>query len=950
VNTSNASIKAIIFTIILFLFIVFISLFKGIYLYNIKIKNIYIKSLFLKIDNKIIIKLDNVNIKKIKNHSIDILDIYKNFLSTTKLLNIFEKIVINNLKYGNYTFDVIKLVKNKLFINSDFIKLQGKINEKITISYLKIPKFNLYLENATLYLNFKKEYILIKGNFFYTKNKIFLNAQLKKNNTIYFSMNAFKFNYLNFITLKNTQINGKANLDYYTLSLKSNISKTEVYFNNTIANFSNINLNINNHFITGNIQKANINKLLKFKNIKLNNIKIYYAFKNNFSNINIEKISSNIDNYKINSFKNKLVFKNKNNFNFIAKDANIVFNQNTQLTLKHILLNVFNQNISYTAKTSTLNSKYAILKSSEILGKLFDIKINKIKGKILGFNSELDQININIKKQTANIPHININDVNINNIKYKNKKLTLKSNTLFDEKIKTILYKLLKINIPLIQIGGTNEINSTIKLSDNFNSLTQITTNSALFKLFDYDLFIKKGDVNITNKSLNFFAKDSKLFLNKNLPLTFSGKGLINYNKQQLNLNGIIDFGFKNIIKLNNFNEDILVDFNKSTLTTKNSHIYIDFDHSSLIINQLKSLLTFTPFKLFVKNGLLLITFNKNSAITSYLLLKLPILYAHNNAPLIKKNIHIIDKIFLYLFSNNKTKIYNKNISIQIKDNSINANLNNIDINLYPLEQMLNKFSNNDFNYSIKLNTNNSNLIYKTHKFLSQSAAINYKQNISFHSTYKHSFLKGYTKRGYLLLEGQNFSNEELRAFLPTFDFFNLIDLDFITVKSPDDFYTGKIYINRAIIRELKSLNNIIAFINTVPSILSFSSPGFSSKGYKIKKGFINYLLYKKILYIKEAKINGDNLDFYAKGYIDFNKNYIFLKITANMKIKLKKIPIIGKGLSYLLFGKDGSIDIKMIAKGDINNPKVQKDIGKDILMSPFKLFKRAITLPFNLF
>ena len=263
---------------------------------------------------------------------------------------------------------------------------------------------------------------------------------------------------------------------------------------------------------------------------------------------------------------------------------------------------------------------------------------------------------------------------------------------------------------------------------------------------------------------------------------------------------------------------------------------------------------------------------------------------------------------------------------------------------------MLNKFSNNDFNYSIKLNTNNSNLIYKTHKFLSQSAAINYKQNISFHSTYKHSFLKGYTKRGYLLLEGQNFSNEELRAFLPTFDFFNLINLDFITVKSPDDFYTGKIYINRAIIRELKSLNNIIAFINTVPSILSFSSPGFSSKGYKIKKGFINYLLYKKILYIKEAKINGDNLDFYAKGYIDFNKNYIFLKITANMKIKLKKIPIIGKGLSYLLFGKDGSIDVKMIVKGDINNPKVKEDIGKDILMSPFKLFKRAITLPFNLF
>jgi len=47
---------------------------------------------------------------------------------------------------------------------------------------------------------------------------------------------------------------------------------------------------------------------------------------------------------------------------------------------------------------------------------------------------------------------------------------------------------------------------------------------------------------------------------------------------------------------------------------------------------------------------------------------------------------------------------------------------------------------------------------------------------------------------------------------------------------------------------------------------------------------------------------------------------------------------------------KSGSIDIKMLVKGDLNNPKVEKDIGKEIMISPFKLFKRALTLPFNLF
>jgi hypothetical protein len=112
----------------------------------------------------------------------------------------------------------------------------------------------------------------------------------------------------------------------------------------------------------------------------------------------------------------------------------------------------------------------------------------------------------------------------------------------------------------------------------------------------------------------------------------------------------------------------------------------------------------------------------------------------------------------------------------------------------------------------------------------------------------------------------------------------------------------------------------------------------------------VSYLYYKNILYLKQIKIIGDNIDFYGKGYIDLNKNTINLKLKAVLKMKLKKIPIIGKGLSYILFGKDGNIDVKIIVKGNLNNPKVSQDIGKSIILTPFELFKRVITLPFNLF
>ncbi len=188
---------------------------------------------------------------------------------------------------------------------------------------------------------------------------------------------------------------------------------------------------------------------------------------------------------------------------------------------------------------------------------------------------------------------------------------------------------------------------------------------------------------------------------------------------------------------------------------------------------------------------------------------------------------------------------------------------------------------------------------------------------------------------------------------MPLFNFFNhfnYINLDFVTVRSPQNFYTGKIYIKKGAIKDLGALNNIIAFINTIPALLTLNNPGFSSKGYKIKKGYINYLFYNNILYFKQIKIKGINIDFDGKGYVDLNKNFIKMKIHTIIKIKLKKIPIIGKGLSYLFFGKDGYLHVNIFVKGNLDNPKISKDMGGGIIESPLKLFKRIITLPFNIF
>ena len=263
---------------------------------------------------------------------------------------------------------------------------------------------------------------------------------------------------------------------------------------------------------------------------------------------------------------------------------------------------------------------------------------------------------------------------------------------------------------------------------------------------------------------------------------------------------------------------------------------------------------------------------------------------------------------------------------------------------------MTSEKNNKENNFSAEITAKNTNFIYKNHKFLTQKAYFKYKKEIKFNALYKKSTLIGYTKNNYLLIEGKNYNKETLIPLLSFFNHFYSINLDFVMVRSPDDFYTGKIFINRGVVKDLAALNNIIAFINTIPSLLSFQAPGFSAKGYKIKKGFINFLFYKNILYFKQIKINGYNLGFDGKGYIDLNKNFINLKLDAKVKFKLKNIPIIGKGLSYLFFGKDGYLHIKILIKGDLNNPKIDKDLGTNIIKTPINLIKRILTLPFHIF
>jgi len=930
VKTNNTSIKAIIFTILLFGFIFFISLFRGIYLYDLKFKNFHIKKLFIKIDNKILLKINKIKVNSTSSN-VD----FTKIIEYKKLLNYFQEIKVSNNEFSFY------FCNNNFKFKSNNLSFNGTIKKNfINLKYININ--NIKLKN--IIINFKNNFIKGYGDFL--NQKITFKGEIDKKDIV-FDVTMPLLNYKNNI-LKNVKLKIilNSNLKYI---IKGNIKSIYINFNKTSINLRNIKLKYSKTKLSVFIKNISIPKYKKIKSVKANNTNFFYDIKHNFIYSKIKKIKLNYLDYKFLSVNNSLLLKNEDNFNFNANSINIA-SKNKQSVLKNPFFIKFNQFTTFATNDTRIISKDINLTSLKIVKDLTKISIPIITGKVFDFNASIKNINISIKNRSLKAKEIIFNNIKVNNIAFKNNTLSLKSKTLFNKNIKKVIKKFLKINIPLTQLEGKNKIFSRTVFDKNISTFTNIKTKLSIFKLFNLFLFIKKGEVDITNNNL-IFNSIATLYLDKNLPIDYKGDGKIDFKKDNLIMNGVFDLNIKNIIDLKSFKETLYIDFNKSTLKAQNSNIYIDFNKEQLIINSLKNIIFFTSFKNLIKDGIILISFKNKIDIISYVLLKKPLFYKHSNLPLSQEK-YLINKIFFFLKNeNNITNIYNQYTNITITNSFINAKINSIDINLHPLEKLFFNSNSSNKNLTLNLKTKNSNLIYKTYKFLSKKASFSYnKNNLKFNSSYKNSSLVGYTKNNYLLVEGKNFSLEELKTFLPNFNFFNDIKLNFIIIKSPDEFFSGKIYIDYGVIKDFTLLNNIIAFINTIPSLVTFSSPGFSSKGYKIENGYIDYLFYKNIFYIKKAKIQGNNLDFDAKGYIDINKNYIFLKVKATIKIKVKKIPLIGKSMSYLLFGKDGNINIKMVVKGNLNNPKVKQDLGKEILKTPFNIFKRAITLPFHLY
>ncbi len=166
-------------------------------------------------------------------------------------------------------------------------------------------------------------------------------------------------------------------------------------------------------------------------------------------------------------------------------------------------------------------------------------------------------------------------------------------------------------------------------------------------------------------------------------------------------------------------------------------------------------------------------------------------------------------------------------------------------------------------------------------------------------------------------------------------------------ISGPLKEYDGTIHIKDTTILDYKILNNVLAFVNTVPSLITFSLPGYNINGVKAKEAYMKFKLQDEKYKISDIYLNSKEIEIVGAGEASIKENSINLDL--NLKTQLgssfSKIPLIG----HILLGNE-TISTSLRVTGALDDPDVKTQVTKDIVIAPFNIIKRTLMYPFEMF
>ncbi len=298
----------------------------------------------------------------------------------------------------------------------------------------------------------------------------------------------------------------------------------------------------------------------------------------------------------------------------------------------------------------------------------------------------------------------------------------------------------------------------------------------------------------------------------------------------------------------------------------------------------------------------------------------------------------------------NKTLFVSVNDKINIRvDKDIHITIDNsgIDINeLLAFIKSLPQQKTKKAHTNIYVKAKNSYIYLGDNRYIpSDTITIVYKKDaLSGDLTYAKGKMHFTFKENKFTVVGKNF-NEKFARNIITFAKLKGGNFNF-SINGTPDAYSGSVTIRDTIIKDYVLLNNILAFVDTVPSLMTFSLPGYSTKGVYADKVYTQFHFKKDIFHISDFRIKSKEMRIAAKGTLSSKYDTIDMKmeLKTNFGSTLSKVPLAG----YIIF--DGkTLSTKLKITGKLSDPKVTTRVTKDIVSAPVNIMKRTLKLPFKL-
>ena len=298
-----------------------------------------------------------------------------------------------------------------------------------------------------------------------------------------------------------------------------------------------------------------------------------------------------------------------------------------------------------------------------------------------------------------------------------------------------------------------------------------------------------------------------------------------------------------------------------------------------------------------------------------------------------------------------KDKVYvdiNNALHFVIND-SIKLKLDHTPVNVIALLDIISKIKNteNTEGQPVNLNitgTNSYLYISKKRKILYDKLDVQYNSNILTAQLHYNKGKAGLKLNKQLFhLYGKDF-NDSFMNNLFSVSKFSKGSLDF-SMDGKLQEYSGVFYVKNTTIKDYVVLNNILAFINTIPSLMTFKMPGYSTNGLSTKQAFVRFNTKKDHITLKDIYLDSKEMKITGNGEVNTKtkKMEINLTLKSDLGSSLSKIPVLG----YAILGQD-TISTTLQVSGDFKNPKVKSLVAQDIVVAPLNIIKRTLSLPYK--